>query len=57
MGAARTAVVRTAASYDALVGAPGYDPRTTGTLMETLTVEMAEEGARAFLAAMPGKAA
>ena len=53
----RTAVVRTAASYDALVGAPGYDPRTTGTLMETLTVEMAEEGARAFLGAMPGKAA
>ena len=40
-----------------LVGAPGYDSRTTGTLMETLTVEMAEEGARAFLAAMPGKAA
>ena len=53
----RAAVVRTAASYEDLVGAPGYDHRTAGTLMDTLTVEMAEEGARALWAAMPGKAA
>ena len=53
----RGAAVRTAASYDDLVGAPGYDRRTTGSLMDTLTVEMAEEGARALLATMHGEAA
>ena len=42
----RTAVVRTALDYDQLVGGPGYDPRTTGTLMDSLTVDMAEAGAR-----------
>ena len=44
----RAAAVRTAASYDDLVGAPGYDHRTADTLMDTLTVEIAEEGARAL---------
>ena len=44
----RAAAVRTAASYDELVGAPGYDHRTADTLMDTLTVEMAEEGAHAL---------
>ena len=34
----RAAAVRTAASYDELVGAPGYDHRTADTLMDTLTV-------------------
>jgi len=42
----RTAVVRTALDYDQLVGGPGYDHRTTGTLMDSLTVDMAEAGAR-----------
>ena len=53
----RAATVRTATSYDDLVGAPGYDHRTADTLMDTLTVEMAEEGARALWAATQGKAA
>ena len=42
----RCAVVRTALDYDELVGGPGYDHRTTGSLMESLTVDMAERGAR-----------
>ena len=50
----RTAVVRTRASYDDLVGAPGFDRDTADSLMGTLTVEMAEEGARALLATPPG---
>lgn len=53
----RTAVVRTTASYDELVGAPGFDRRTSGSLMDTLTVEMAEEGARALLATPSGTSA
>ncbi len=44
----RAAVVRTAASYEDLVGKRG---RAAGTLMDTLTVEMAEEGACALWAA------
>ncbi len=43
---AHTAVVRTALAYDDLVGGPGYDHRTTGNLMESLSVDMAEAGAR-----------
>ena len=31
--------IRTAESYDDLVGAPGYDHRTTGTLMDGLSVD------------------
>ncbi len=41
-----TAVVRTRESYDELVGAPGYDHRTTGTLMDGLTVDAVEAAAR-----------
>lgn len=41
-----TAWVRTEQSYETLVGAPGYDHRTTGTLMDGLTVGMAEDAAR-----------
>lgn len=35
----RAAAVRTAVSYDALVGGPDYDYRTTRCLMESLSVE------------------
>jgi heptosyltransferase-3 len=42
---ARTAWVRTEKRYDELVGTPGYDHRTTGTLMDSLTVYMAERAA------------
>ena len=42
----RSAVVRTALAYDALVGGPGYNHRTTGSLMDSLTVDMAEAAAR-----------
>jgi ADP-heptose:LPS heptosyltransferase len=35
------AVVRTPESYDDLIGAPGYDHRTTGSLMGSLSVEAA----------------
>ncbi len=52
-----TAVVRTALSYDALVGAPGYDRRTSDASMDTLTVEMAEEGADSLWADVHGRAA
>lgn len=38
--------VRTEQSYETLVGAPGYDHRTTGTLMDGLSVEMADNAAR-----------
>ena len=41
-----TASVRTAKSYDEIVGAAGYDHRNTGTLMDSLTVDMAEAAAR-----------
>jgi len=43
---AHCAVVRTGLEYDELVGGRGYDHRTTGSLMESLTVDMAETGAR-----------
>jgi ADP-heptose:LPS heptosyltransferase len=46
----RTAVVRTPESFEALVGRPGYDHRTTGTLMESLTVEAVEAAALALWA-------
>jgi len=41
-----TAVVRTARDYDELVGGPDYDHRTVGSLMVSLSVDMAEAGAR-----------
>jgi len=37
--------IRTLQSYETLVGGPGYDHRTTDTLMDGLTVEMAERAA------------
>jgi len=46
---ARAAVVRTAESYDELVSGSGYDHRTTGTLMDGLSVEAAAEAAEALL--------
>jgi len=45
----RAAVVRTPESHAALTGAPGFDHRTTGTLMDGLTVDAAEAGARRLL--------
>lgn len=41
----KTAHVRTARSYEELVGAPGYDRHTTGTLMESLSVDAVEAAA------------
>ena len=40
--------VRTKESYDELTGAQGYDHRSTGTLMDGLSVGRAEEAARAL---------
>jgi len=40
--------VRTRESYDELITAPGYDHRTTGTVMDGLSVGRAEEAARAL---------
>lgn len=44
----RAAVVRTRESFEELVRAPGYDRRTTGTLMDGLSVDAAEAVARAL---------
>lgn len=41
-----TAFVRTAQSYEEIVGAPGYDHLTTGTLMDSLDCASAEAAAR-----------
>ncbi|MDA0656585.1 MAG: glycosyltransferase family 9 protein, partial [Proteobacteria bacterium] len=41
-----TGWVRTPESFDQLTGAPDYDHRTTDTLMDGLSVEMVEDGAR-----------
>lgn len=38
-------VVRTQKPYEELIGGPGYDHRATGTLMDSLTVSMAERAA------------
>jgi len=45
----RCAVVRTALSYERLTGGPEYDHRTTGTLMDSLTVEAAHAAALALI--------
>ena len=45
----RTAVVRTPEKFEELFG-PDFDHRTSDSLMDTLTVDMAEEGARALWA-------
>ncbi len=47
----------TAAPYEELVGAPGYDHRTTDTLMDSLTVDAAEAAARRLWARVSGEAA
>ena len=44
----RTAVVRTPLTPDQLMG-PGFDHRSTGTLMESLTVDAVEAAARQLL--------
>lgn len=41
-----TAFVRTDKSYDEIVGEPGYDHRTTGSVMGSLSVDKAERAAR-----------
>lgn len=51
------AVVRTALSYEELIGASGYDHRTTDTLMDSLTVDMAEAAARRLWERSSGAAA
>lgn len=40
--------VRTRESYEALISTPGYDHRTTGSVMDGLSVGRAEEAARAL---------
>ena len=49
------AFVRTEESYDDLVGAPGYDHRTTGTLMDGLSVEAVEWAATQLLSDLERK--
>jgi heptosyltransferase III len=51
------AVVRTPASYEELMNAPGFDPRTTGTLMESLSVDAVEAAARCLWRRTAGAAA
>jgi heptosyltransferase III len=41
----KAALVRTVESYDELISAPGYDHKTTGTLMDGLSVDAAEDAA------------
>ncbi len=53
----RTAVVRTTRSYAEIVGAPDYDHRTTGTQMDSLSVDAAEAAARRLWASVQGEAA
>jgi ADP-heptose:LPS heptosyltransferase len=43
-----TAVVRTPEGFDALIDRPGYDHRTTATLMRSLSVDAVESAARAL---------
>ena len=45
---ARAAYVRTQESYEALTGAPDFDPKTCGCLMDGLSVERAEAAATAL---------
>jgi ADP-heptose:LPS heptosyltransferase len=52
-----TATVSTALSYDELVSAPGYDYRTTDTLMDSLTVDAAEAAARQLWQRLAGASA
>jgi heptosyltransferase III len=52
-----TAIVTTAVPYEALVGAPDYDYRTTPSLMGSLSVDAAEAGVRALWNRVSGQAA
>lgn len=53
----RTAVAQTAISADELVGSPGFDHRTTDTLMDSLSVEAAETAVRKLWQRLYGAAA
>lgn len=50
---AHTRYVRTDRSYDELISAPDYDHRTTGTLMESLSVEKVLQAAHALWQSLP----
>lgn len=52
----RSAIVRTALPPEAMFG-PGFDHRTTDTLMDSLSVDMAEAGARQLLRRVASEAA
>ena len=52
----RTAIAMTATPRDALYG-PDFDHRTTGTMMDSLSVEAAEAAARALWTRIDGRAA
>lgn len=52
-----TAIVTTAMPYDELISAPGYDYRTTDTLMDSLSVDAAMDAACRLWARSPGAAA
>ncbi len=54
---AHTAVARTRESYKELVTAPGFDHRTTGSLMDGLSVDTAVAAAEGLWKRMQGKAA
>jgi ADP-heptose:LPS heptosyltransferase len=54
---AHTDIILTATSYEGLVGAPGYDYRTTDTLMDSLSVDAALAGAGRLWARSAGAAA
>ena len=54
---AHTATALTATPYEELVGAPGYDHRTTDTLMDSLSIDAAEAAARRLWARVTGEAA
>jgi heptosyltransferase III len=51
------ATVNTELSYEELVGQPGYDHRTTDTLMDSLTVDMVESAAIRLWRRSMGRAA
>jgi ADP-heptose:LPS heptosyltransferase len=53
----RTAVVQTDISSRNLMGAPGFDYRTTDTLMDSLSVDAAEAAVRGLWRRLAGDAA
>jgi heptosyltransferase III len=53
----RTAVVQTERPWFSLTSAPGFDHRTTDTLMDSLSVEVVEAGVRGLLQRLAGDAA